>query len=707
MPLPRRFLSLHNFDLAFTRLVRSGNKEYKQFYRHLFPSYNLALAENLKDLIEDIRRGTFRPDPVTIIYQPKKSGILRPLTLLSLRDLIVYQALVNFLAEGFETTQERYALKQSFGAVFAGKSSLFFYRSWKTCYASYNEAITKAYKAGNTFVADFDLVSFYELIDHELLRSRLAKKVRNIEFLDLLFQCLRGWTNRASGSHMGHGVPQGPEPSAFIAECFLFDFDKLTFPETKYFRYIDDIKLMSKDEVPIRRALVRLDLASKRLGLVPQAQKIECRRVRSLKEVLKTIPSPLAQAGTDATKKKTTQKKVLSAFQQSLRKQGTLWIIDDLTKFKYALNRLMPRRDVLRRIAPFLSRHPELSWVLSNYLKKFPKDVRAADVLLQALRRNPTYDSAAGNYIDAMDVCEPPANHKNYRRVIHTARGRSEEKSILLPIAASSFRGKRMAIPQAIRLIESQRDATVRGILIHRLFGDNPAAPFQTSKCDDLLKKLTECDNPDLARYAASLLLGHWPWFTKKTWRPSRSAHRSVALLVTGLGLRRRAPKRKSVLEMYFHEQWKIYMSINWRKALGRDLRAIEQKCLRLQQLMIGDPSARVMILDTFNESLIQAFSTRHATLAAPYSACVRPGKTVPDYGAWLYHGNALLGVLPRATLWLRDVHKLRVKADLAHAKDQKTGVHTRPISFREADAFFKRAQLSWAELIREWIKIL
>ena len=64
---------------------------------------------------------------------------------------------------------------------------------------------------------------------------------------------------------------------------------------------------------------------------------------------------------------------------------------------------------------------------------------------------------------------------------------------------------------------------------------------------------------------------------------------------------------------MYFHEQMKIRMPINWRKALGRDLRAIEQKCLRLQQLTIGDPSARVMILDTFNESLIQAFSTRHA----------------------------------------------------------------------------------------------
>jgi hypothetical protein len=78
MSLPRRFLSYQNFELAFTRLVRSGNKEYKQFYRHFFSSYNLALEHNLHDLIKEIRQGTFKPDQVTIVYQPKKSGVYAP-----------------------------------------------------------------------------------------------------------------------------------------------------------------------------------------------------------------------------------------------------------------------------------------------------------------------------------------------------------------------------------------------------------------------------------------------------------------------------------------------------------------------------------------------------------------------------------------------------------------------------------------------------
>lgn len=66
MNLPRDFLRYENFELAFTRIVRGGNKEYKAFYRHLFPSFNLALRENLKDLIEELKHGTFEPERPTV-----------------------------------------------------------------------------------------------------------------------------------------------------------------------------------------------------------------------------------------------------------------------------------------------------------------------------------------------------------------------------------------------------------------------------------------------------------------------------------------------------------------------------------------------------------------------------------------------------------------------------------------------------------------
>jgi hypothetical protein len=634
MDLPRDFLRYDNFELAFTRVVRGGNEEYKTFYRHLFPSFNLALRENLKDLIEELRRGTFEPERPTVVYQPKKSGILRPLTLLSLRDLIVYQAIVNRTAVSFADEQANYAFKKTFGAIFAGHTSPFFYRSWKTSYRKYNSAITSAFNGGNDFVADFDLVSFYELIEHDLLAERLRKKVKSKTLIDLLLNCLRRWTSDKAGSYVGHGVPQGPEPSAFLAECFLFHFDSKDYRAVKYCRYVDDIRLMAKDEVPIRRALLKLDLQSKELGLVPQAQKIDCRRVVDLEEVLKNIPSAIAGATEEKVgRAPNSHADLVKMFRHSIKKVSKQWIVHDPTKFKFALHRMNSRRDVLRRIAPLLSARPDLSWALSSYIKGFGPDAEAADILLATLQRDPTYDASAGNYIDAMDVCEPTTANAKYRRVIETANRRSEEKSIILKIASSSFRARRRSPLEALRLVESESDARVRSILLHRLFGTHPSAPFNISTCKRFLEQCTESIDPDLARFSAALLLDDWPWSSPVPWSPSKKVNRSVSLLLQALGLRKRAPKKQGVLDVFFQSRYKIGVVLSWRKALGKDWRETERRCLTFQRLLIGDPTARITLLDTFNELLLQNLSSRHPALKAAYAKAIGPKAKIRTWG--------------------------------------------------------------------------
>lgn len=704
MGYPRAFLSLDNFKLAFTRVVRGANKDYKAYYRHLFASYDLGLEENLKDLMDDIRRGRYSASHGVVVHQPKKSGILRPLTLLTLQDLIVYQALMNFVAVRFEKDQSIYALRCSFGASFGGKSSPFFYRSWKVCYREYNKALTRAYKTGNRYVADFDLVSFYELIDHNLLRKCLSKRVGSPEVLDLLLHCLNEWTLDGAGEHIGHGVPQGPEPSAFLAECFLLHFDQLRFKNIHYFRYVDDIKLLASDEIPLRRALMRLDLCSKDLGLVPQAQKIECRRVTSLRDLLKSVPSALASVTPGRLAKKKSQKQLLDLFRKSLRRNGKILDIDDTTGFKFALNRLRPRKDVLRRIARLLVHRPDCSWVMAQYLRKFPADERAADILLEALRRDPTYDAAAANYINAMDVCEPQSGYTKYRRVIQTANRRSEERSIQLRIAILTFRGKRMSALKAVDLIKKETDARVKSIVIHRIFGDHPDAPFNIKPCLGFLEGATSSLDPELARYAVSQILFAWPPSAKR-WKPSGTVNRSVKLLLLSLGLRRRAPGKGGILDVFFLEKIRIAIKVAWRRALGSDFRDAEQRCIRLQRLQLGDRSAWILMLDTFNEVLLYAMSRKHPSLRARFK--VLSGRNQqPDIGAWLNEPQ-LAAVLPKQIKWWQDVHRARVGADLAHAKAKKTGQRTHPVSFHAADGLWKRAQVAWAELLKEWKKIL
>src|ERR1700694_4091937 len=108
---------------------------------------------------------------------------------------------------------------------------------------------------------------------------------------------------------------------------------------------------------------------------------------------------------------------------------------------------------------------PDCSWGLWRYWGKFTQSKEAADVILDALKRDPTYDRAASHYIEAMDVCEPKTLYGRYRRIIRTVNHRSEEHSILLPIASNTFLGRRYGPTAAVKRIGVQVDPGVRAIL--------------------------------------------------------------------------------------------------------------------------------------------------------------------------------------------------------------------------------------------------
>ncbi len=705
MAYPTKFLNLANFELAFTRVANAGNFAYKLFYRHLIGSYQLGRRENLLDLIEDVREGTYQPGSPLVVYLPKESGVLRPITILSLNDLILYQAIMNYVALKMATSQRKYALAKTFGAILASKDNSIFFRSWRVGYRAYYDAMVHAFRAGNDHVADFDLVSFYELIDHKLLRRILSRRIDSTEVLDLLFMCLDAWRKNRRGESIHHGIPQGPDPSVFLAECVLFCFDSLNLKGVTYLRYIDDIKLMAKGAVPLRRSLVRLDLESKALGLVPQAQKIAMLPIKDVTDIVKIVPSGLLLGVSKGMRKAAAQQKLLRTFRGSLSREGRGWKVQDVTNFKYSLLRLKRRRDVLRRIRPFLLKRPDLSWVLSQYLKQFEHDREAAEALFHALREDPVYDAAAMDYIQALDVCEPATGYSPYRRVINTAVRRSEEKSVLIRLACLTFRGKRSGVADALRMIDREREPLIKSMVIHRLFVED-GAPYRLQQCRAPLEKEVESENSDFARYCASLLLQDDA--SKRAWITRGNANNAVKLLTKAVGLRRKGPRKPGIVATFFTRDLGIGIPFPWKRALGKNLRDAESRVLNLQRLALGPPDPRILMLDTFNEVLLQAFSKKHPALNAGYRAAAGANPQ-PDFGAWL--GNdTLKGALPKGIGWFRWVHRTRVGAQMSHATHRggpRKGLATRPVSRSTADRIFKAAPIAYAELLNEWRKVV
>ena len=229
----------------------------------------------LADLGKRLKRGTYQPSHACKVFYPKRSGILRPYTLLTVEDQIVYQALVNIVAEQlFPHVKARY-LTETFGHLYAGKSSVWFYRKWSDGYVAFNKAARLAFDSGLTFTASFDLTAYYDSLDHGVLRHFLSVIGCDQGLCSALAEYLSLWTATERRVYHNHGIPQGPLGSGLLSEVVLQHFDS-NYGDPKrvrYLRYVDDIRLFAATPRELRVMIVNLDLLSKDVGLFPQSSK--------------------------------------------------------------------------------------------------------------------------------------------------------------------------------------------------------------------------------------------------------------------------------------------------------------------------------------------------------------------------------------------------------------------------------------------------
>lgn len=117
-----------NLELALARLYRYSEAEYKNHFRHVYRAYAIASSDNLDDLRRRLATGAFQPTHATKVYLPKRSGALRPYSLLSIEDQVVYQAMVNLVAERFDEAHKAKYYRSMFSNIPAGAKSQWFYR---------------------------------------------------------------------------------------------------------------------------------------------------------------------------------------------------------------------------------------------------------------------------------------------------------------------------------------------------------------------------------------------------------------------------------------------------------------------------------------------------------------------------------------------------------------------------------------------------
>src|ERR1700733_13311423 len=353
MPSVSAIWAPDNLARAWQWVRSNPDHAYKSYFREHYAAYASADTALLEALVARLRRGIYEPETATKIFFPKVSGILRPYSLITVEDQIVYQAASNVIADAMLPRVRGRYFREVFGHLYAGRASPWFYHKWSEGYRAFNSAAIDACSHGLHVTASFDLTACYDSIDHGVLSHFLKRLGFKPEFCRLLSGWLATWTATDTQIRHNHGIPQGLLPSGLIAEVVLSHFDDHRRLETsvRYMRYVDDIRLFARRERELRKMLNRLDRLSKDIGLFPQSGKIEIHEVKNIRDELKSISHPGERfSGNRAL----SQPKV----RRRLRALTKGFAVRDPTRFKFILGCAHPSVEVTRRLLRVYERAP-------------------------------------------------------------------------------------------------------------------------------------------------------------------------------------------------------------------------------------------------------------------------------------------------------------------------------------------------------------
>lgn len=238
--LLKRIISRDNMNVAYLKVKsnRGAGGVDKMDVDELLP----YLREHRLSLLQQIRDGKYKPNPVRRVEIPKEErGKTRKLGIPTVVDRVIQQAIAQVLTPIYEPqfSEASFGFRPKRGA----------HDALKTCQRYADE--------GYVYVVDMDLEKFFDTVCQSKLIEILSRSVKDGRVISLIHKYLNaGVIRQGVFERSEQGVPQGGPLSPLLSNVMLNELDKeLERRGHKFVRYADDCMILCKSRRSAERTL--------------------------------------------------------------------------------------------------------------------------------------------------------------------------------------------------------------------------------------------------------------------------------------------------------------------------------------------------------------------------------------------------------------------------------------------------------------------